>query len=204
MNAGSLVESGAGEDIDSARQIVSAALAMNRMVSNLLDISHSERGELKPTFTRVDLAALAAELVRAQAVRDPRQTLDVHAAPVVIEADAELIRRVLENLVDNARKYSQSHKPIRVEIELVDLSWVELRVRDSGPGVPVALREKIFDKYARLDSDTDEHLDTSRGLGLTFCRLAAQAHHGRIWVDENLPRGSVFHVRLPVSRDVVE
>lgn len=153
---------------------------------------------------QIDLAALVTELVRAQSVRDPRQPLDVQAAPVAIKADAELIRRVLENLIDNARKYSQSDKPIRVEIELVDPSWVELRVRDSVPGVPVALPEKIFDKYARLDSDTDEHLDTSRGLGLAFCRLAAQAHHGRIWVDENQPRGSVFHVRLPASRDVVE
>jgi signal transduction histidine kinase len=72
-----------------------------------------------------------------------------------------------------------------------------MRVRDNGPGVPADLRERIFDKYARLDRDSGGVASNSRGLGLTFCRVAAQAHDGRIWVEADMPKGSVFVVRLP-------
>ena len=72
-------------------------------------------------------------------------------------------------------------------------------MRDSGKGIPDDHKERIFEPYARLDRDLDRSAGSSRGLGLAFCRMAAEAHGGRIWVEDNLPKGSAFVVRLPVD-----
>ena len=201
FNAEALVDTCTGEDGEAARQIVAASLSMSRMVMNLLDISRSEDGALVPNMGDVDLAALARDLGRSHPMRETRHPLEIESAKVHIEADADLLRRLLENLIDNAKKYSPENSSIRLEIALAEPGWVELRVRDQGAGIPLELREKIFEKYARLEADAAEHAASSRGLGLTFCRLAAEAHGGAIRVDDNLPHGSCFHVRLPVSRN---
>ena len=70
---------------------------------------------------------------------------------------------------------------------------------DEGPGVPVESREKIFEKYARLDRDAANSAPGSRGLGLAFCRLAVEAHGGKIWVEDSHSGGSRLCVRLPRS-----
>jgi two-component system sensor histidine kinase/response regulator len=188
------------EDRGSAQQIVGAALAMNRMVMNLLDISRSEDGMLVPRISRVDLSALIGKTASAQSQREVQQKLEVSAPKIVIDADADLLRRLLENLIDNAKKYSPPASTIRVDVGRGEPGWVELRVIDEGSGIPTPLRERIFDKYARLDLDTSEHVNSSRGLGLTYCRLAAEVHGGKIWVDGTAEGGSCFHVRLPESQ----
>ena len=73
---------------------------------------------------------------------------------------------------------------------------VRLEVRDQGPGIPEHMREHIFRKFVRLEEGQHDTRSSS-GLGLTFCQLVAEAHQGRIWVEENQPRGSVFMLELP-------
>jgi two-component system CheB/CheR fusion protein len=107
-----------------------------------------------------------------------------------------LLRRILENLVDNALKYSPAGGAIHLEARRCE-DTIELRVRDEGPGIPRCAREKIFQKYMQLDQDVLVQHRPGRGLGLTFCQLAAEAHGGRIWIEDNEPRGSTFCVRLP-------
>jgi signal transduction histidine kinase len=110
--------------------------------------------------------------------------------------DPELLRRVLENLVDNACKYSPDGATIALSAER-DATSLRLRVTDDGPGVSEAFREKIFQKYVQLERDAEKHARTSRGLGLVFCRLAAEAHGGRIRVFDARPRGTTFEVEIP-------
>jgi K+-sensing histidine kinase KdpD len=73
---------------------------------------------------------------------------------------------------------------------------VDLRIRDQGDGIPVAYRSSIFDQYVRIDDGAASEIRHSQGLGLVFCRRAIEVHGGEIWVEDNLPRGSCFCVRL--------
>jgi signal transduction histidine kinase len=108
------------------------------------------------------------------------------------------MRRVLQNLVDNCIKYGPAGDTIDIGASSMG-NRLELRVRDHGSGVPEEMREKIFEKYARIDSDMNGRHRDSRGLGLRFCRLAVEAHGGRIWVENNAP-GAVFRVQIPMAQ----
>ena len=193
-----------GEGRDAARDIVDSARTMLRMVMNLLDIGRSEDGVLTPNWSAVDPTLLLEQVRRVmdEPARLRGLVIDVELVgdTTPIEADSDLLRRLLENLIDNAIKYSQRGGAIRVEARGVEPGWIELVVRDTGPGVPESWRERIFEKYVRLDRDADNETRTSRGLGLVYCRLASEAHGGRIWVEPNEPHGTVFRARLPRQR----
>jgi signal transduction histidine kinase len=179
---------------DCLESIEGATEMMSRMVMNLLDISRAEDRALvlRRTPTNIDeLVAGVARRLRRRAA-EKRHRLEVRAEPAVAEVDVDLLRRVLENLVDNACKYTPAGGAIALEVSPRD-GRVDLCVSDEGPGIPEHARERIFDKYAQLEGRRDVH---SRGLGLTFCKLAIEAHGGRIWVAENHPKGSRFCIAL--------
>lgn len=193
---------------ESARYIHSAAERLGRMLMNLLDIGRAEDGLLTPRLERVELAPLLEELqaqVRRQ-LADKQQELVVlwpraerEAADARLQADPELLRRILLNLLDNAIKYTPRRRTVWLEVDGTERE-LELSVRDQGPGIPEGYEERIFEKYVRLERDVRTAADASRGLGLHFCKLAADAHGGRIWVERNPEGGSVFRLRLPRAR----
>jgi len=195
-------EKGLSEDgRDGVRQLRNSCETMRRLIMNLLDISRSEDGQLVPQIVDVDLGHLLAEVVDSMTFRaeQRKQRLLMRSfvdAPV-IRADGDLLRRLLENLVDNAQKYAPAESMVTLEVHPSGDRHLELRVCDAGLGVLPEDRERIFDKYVRLEPG--QHQRTSRGLGLVFCRLAAEAHEGRIWVQPNQPTGSSFCVRLPIA-----
>jgi signal transduction histidine kinase len=102
-------------------------------------------------------------------------------------------------LLDNCVKYSPAGSAIEIEVRTESDGFLELRVKDQGAGIPPEFRSRIFEKYVRLERNMQTAAHRSMGLGLAFCRMAAEAHGGRIWVEENQPRGSCFCVRLPIS-----
>jgi signal transduction histidine kinase len=111
-----------------------------------------------------------------------------------VVADADLLRRVLENLIDNGLRHAPAGSTLTLSAARSDAS-TELRVADQGRGVPAEQREKIFEPF--VQGSAEQQLTRSgRGLGLSFCRLAIQAHGGRVWVEEASP-GAVFCVSLP-------
>lgn len=183
--------------------ITSSCETMNRMVMNLLDISRSEDGALALNRTDVNLGALFEDIHKTMGrhARLLGQSIQVSVSPDIqaVPADRDLLRRVIENLLDNSLKYAQSGDNIQLDARRVDGKAVEIQVRDHGPGVPREFRERIFEKYAQLERDALRHARTSRGLGLTFCRIAVEAHGGQIWVEDNDPQGSRFVVRLPIQ-----
>jgi signal transduction histidine kinase len=185
---------------DKAKRAVSSireeTRALMRLLLNLLDISKSEEGHLVPQIASVDLADLVAEVVeahRAQAgTRDI--TLRSELGASTLEADPDLLRRVLENLVENAARHGAEGSSVVVSSSETD-GAVELRVRDEGPGVPAELRETIFDRFVQLGGDRAA-TRAGRGLGLTFCKHAVEAHGGKIWVEDAAP-GATFCARFP-------
>jgi signal transduction histidine kinase len=182
---------------DSATQIRGSARRLMRLIHNLLDISRSEEGKLEPQRAAVDVSALLAEVAaeldaQAQAAR---VTLEVAADAITVSADRDLLRRVLENLTENAVRHAPPGTVIRLGAERRD-GGVELRVTDRGAGIPLAMRDRIFDRFVQLEASEGSASRGGRGLGLTFCKLAIEAHGGRVWVEDAAP-GATLAVRLP-------
>jgi len=148
--------------------------------------------------TRLILREWLPSLLREMEYRTQRmnQGMEWECPPgLELDADQDLLGRVLLNLLDNALKYSAPGSQTRIEASEVD-GGVCFRVSDQGQGVPEHMREVIFDKFVRLEEE-GATTRSSSGLGLTFCQVVAEAHGGRIWVEENEPRGSVFLVEIP-------
>ena len=197
------------DECDSLDDIVRASQSMVRLVMNLLDVSRSEDGALIPHVTDFDLPMLLTEVCKemGRRVEDKDQRLQPAFAPDVgpLRGDRDLIRRVLENLIDNAYKYGPRHTTISIEILPATMddgaeAAVEIRVRDEGEGVPASYRQLIFEKYGRVDGRGGAAARGSHGLGLVFCRRAVGIHGGAIWVEDGAGRGGCFCVRLPVAR----
>jgi two-component system sensor histidine kinase/response regulator len=185
----------------SSRSLAAAAAiradseALLRMIMNLLDISKADEGRLVPARQPIVLAGLIAEIAAGMSARARTNEVEIVAdsAPQLLHGDPDLVRRVLENLVDNAIRHAPAES--RVRITSVDHgTTVELRVADGGPGVPPALRERVFDRFVQGDAPSRG----SRGLGLAFCKLAVEAHGGAIWIEDANP-GAVFCVRFPAA-----
>jgi signal transduction histidine kinase len=190
-----------GEPAEALKDSIHASDALHRMILNLLDVSRSEDGLLRTRPSDIDLLRIAREVrdeARHRSEQDGKTiVVDAVESEVRIHADAALVRRVMENLIDNSLKYTPAGGEIRLELRRAAEGGATLRVRDQGPGVPEAYRTSVFDKYAQLDRDTARRARSSRGLGLAFCRLAVEAHGGRIWIEDNQPTGAVFCVTLP-------
>jgi signal transduction histidine kinase len=187
------------EPLDTARR---AAASAARLARSLLDVDRSEDGALQPVLSDVDLPALLEDLRFEAAGRaelaGQRIALRMSLEQRVVSADRDLVRRALENLLENAMRLSPSPSTITLEASSLAGAYVELRVKDEGPGIPPAMREKIFDKYTRVESAPPESARAGSGLGLTFCRVVALAHGGQIWVEDVTPRGTAFCMRLPL------
>lgn len=177
------------------------ALSLNGIVADLLDLRVAQDGMLRPGRAAVPVGPLLREVCAAASPRAALEGLRVEVAPepdaqLRVSADADLLRRTLLNLVDNGVKYAPEGGVIRLSARPGAPKKVVLEVSDEGPGVPPELRERIFDKYARLERDGEAPSRRSRGLGLSFCRIVTEAQGGRVWVEDGESVGSRFCVEL--------
>jgi signal transduction histidine kinase len=174
-----------------------ATARMSRLVDSLLDLRRLEAGELSLNRAPTDLAALLAEaLEQVQPVAEARRLalrLDVPDDLPLADLDLDMMRRVLANLLDNAVRYTPPQGAITLSAR-AEPDQVLVTVCDTGPGVAEADRQRIFDKFARAQR---EAAPKGLGLGLAFCKLAVEAHGGRIWVESGAQPGAAFHFTLP-------
>ncbi len=182
---------------ESVQHIRDEARSLSRMILNLLDISKSEEGRLVARPTSVDLRALTAEIFEAFELRarNAQLTLERQVDVVEILADRDLLRRVLENLVDNALRHAPAQSTLRLSA-VPGGGATLIRIADAGRGIPPEQREKVFEPFVQGEAEAALATRTGRGLGLAFSRLAVEAHGGTIWVEDAHP-GAVFCVRLP-------
>lgn len=180
---------------ESVLHIREGARSLARMILDLLDISKSEEGKLVAHPVPTNLGQLVHEVQTALELRARTVSVGLECEGELPEvyADPDLLRRVLENLIENAIRHSPEGG--RVRLSAIDSGAANvLRVADEGPGVPPALREAIFEPF--MQAATDRTARAGRGLGLTFCKLAIEAHGGRIWIEDTNP-GATFCVSLP-------
>jgi signal transduction histidine kinase len=175
---------------DEARQLA-------RMIVNLLDLSKGDEGKLFANRSNLALGPLVATTVAELAANAESRKVSIETSIEVegVYADADLLRRLLANLIENALRHAPPGTAVRVTASGHE-EVIELCVADSGPGVPVELRERIFDPFVQVEGSGRPETRAGRGLGLAFCRLAVTAHEGTIRVEDANP-GAIFCVRLP-------
>jgi PAS domain S-box-containing protein len=180
------------------------------LVNSLLDISKMTAGQVIIEAVPDSLATAihsAIERISALALEAGiliRASIPADLPPVLI--DEEKITRVLINLLDNALKYSPNGSQVVILAERwpqadgTRSDFVRCTIQDSGPGIPPEFRESIFERFVQITSQPGRRRGT--GLGLSFCRLAIEAHGGKIWVKPGPDGGSEFSFTLPVAQDV--
>jgi len=169
------------------------------MVSSLLDVSRLEAGQMPlnrvPCDIR-DIAVASAESVEVLA-QEKKLTLRVNGDPSHASVDRDIMQRVLVNLLGNAIKFSPEGRSIDVTLSSTE-ETVRAAVTDQGGGIPPEYHQRIFDKFGQVES-RKEGRKLSTGLGLAFCKLAVEAHGGRIGVDSEVGKGSTFWFTLPAG-----
>ncbi len=169
------------------------------MITTLLDVGRLEAGEMPLRLQSHDLAQIARKAVdRFSPVLQNRVlSCDVPRDPVPIVCDADVIRRVLENLISNAVKFTPLDGTILVNVRR-NAADVTILVSDDGEGIPPDQHKHIFEKFGQTDSGGEHRHST--GLGLAFCRLAVEAHEGKIGVKSEPGKGSTFWFKLPLTK----
>jgi signal transduction histidine kinase len=168
------------------------------LIGDVLDTSRIEAGTFSYSFTDVDLAELLRDVVAAAEVGqdEVRVRAEVGTLPRV-RGDRERLRQVIQNLVDNAVKYSSAGGEVRVSAG-TENGRIRVDVRDEGPGIPVEDQALIFEKFGR---STAGGAKPGTGLGLFIARSIVEAHGGSLGVASSGEAGSVFTVALPLGPD---
>jgi heavy metal sensor kinase len=168
------------------------------LVDSLLTMSRADSGQIQANLAAIGLLELAKESAAIVEVlaEEKEQELRVEGDPsVVVKADRTILKQALVNLIDNAVKYSPTKGSILVRVLNSQESAV-MEVHDSGPGVPIEHRKRIFERFYRVDK-ARSRADGGTGLGLSIAQWAVAIHAGTIEVQSEPGRGSIFIIRLP-------
>ena len=182
--------------------VVEKSTELNEHVERVLDAARLEAGMRRPAETSVDLAELASEAVRRA---EPTALLAGGeivfrrpAEPVRVEAAPDDLRLIIDNLINNALTYSAA--PARVELTLTDGARPELRVADTGVGLPAGEHERVFDQFHRVDNPEFGY-PAGTGLGLFISRRSAERNGGSLVVERSAPgEGTTFLLRLDAAQ----
>ncbi len=195
---GSLASPGQAED----REVVDSALRssrrMSRLVSDLLLLARADAGRLDK-HRRCDLAEVAGEAAVEAAPLMGARTLTVdNGRPLRVEGSPDELHRLVLNLLDNASRHTPDGSLIELSLR-EDGGDAVVEVADDGPGIPVAMREQIFDRFVRGEGPADTAGGSGTGLGLAIVSAVASSHGGRIEATESESGGALFRVRIPLA-----
>jgi signal transduction histidine kinase len=174
-----------------------ATRSMIRMINGILDVSKMEAQMMKLDLRECDLVQVVGQSLDdlESLVGARRLAFERPAAPAGVLADHEIVLRIVQNLLANALRFTPADGEVRVGV-VAEAEHVRVFVADTGPGIPPDFRESIFDKFVQVDGSALPR-NRSTGLGLAFCKMAVEAHGGRIGVDSELGKGSNFWFTLP-------
>jgi two-component system, NtrC family, sensor histidine kinase KinB len=175
---------------------------MQRMIRSLLDINRLETGQRitdpAPVLPRELLGEAISTVEPISAHKKQIINMEVDKDLPQIKVDADMIKRVLINLLENASKFTPIGENISAGAEMKTPECICFWVQDNGPGIPEDVQDEIFDKFTTY---TSPNLPKGIGLGLAFCKLAVQAHGGKIWVESEAMQGSRFFFQIPTDTE---
>lgn len=171
------------------------------MVESILEITRMESGQIELSLSNVTINTLVDQSVSEFPSLASEYRVSIEAdisidLPLVC-MDKNKIHRVLNNLIDNALKHTPENGQVSISAGKMDDDTLEIRVSDTGPGIPTEYQQKIFERFIQVPGLPSRKRGS--GLGLTYCRLAVEAHGGKIWVEDRPGGGSVFIFTLPIS-----
>ena len=170
------------------------------MVNDLLDISKMESGmmTLNPEVFQIRHPIDVAVTLVGPLAHEKDIAIEVQGGNIGVQADRELVRRVMVNLLGNALKFAPRNGKIAVAVERSGRATIKVSVTDNGPGIPVEHQLRIFEKFHQVGNGESNGLP-STGLGLTFCKMAIEVQGGNIGVQSAVGQGSTFYFTLPAS-----
>lgn len=181
-------------------QISHAVLRMERLVSDLLDVSRVQSGKLSLNLILFDLCALCRQATSDEQFGEERPiAMNIPSGPINVWGDPLRITQVIVNFLTNANKYSQAGSPITITLHAVD-SHVRVAVSDAGIGIPPQDVPHVFERFFRVPTNTVQNGSrVGLGLGLYICRTIIEMHQGQIGVDSTVGDGSTFWFTLPLA-----
>lgn len=196
LTEGRHLSPGAGKLLLEARSTTDRLV---EMISSLLDVSRMESRAMTLKRSVCDLCSVVRiTLKKAEPLQGGRRvTVHLSDDPLKIDCDPDVIHRVIQNLLTNAFQFTSEKSHIAVTAGL-EGGLVRVSVQDDGPGIPSEFHSKIFEKFGQLEARSKRRKFTT-GLGLTFCKLAVEAHGGRIGLESDVGHGSMFWFTLPVE-----
>ncbi|HKE14903.1 MAG TPA: ATP-binding protein [Kofleriaceae bacterium] len=175
------------------------AVRLTSLITDLLDLSRLEAGRFRIELARVPLVAAAQRAVEAvERMAERRRTaisIDRAPAELAASADASALHQVLVNLLANAIAHTPEGTHVAVAAGTGASGRVRIEVRDDGPGIPPAHRQRIFERFYRIDPGRSRDMGGT-GLGLSIVKHLVESMGGRVGVRQNRPRGSIFWVEL--------
>ncbi|MFH2203572.1 MAG: HAMP domain-containing sensor histidine kinase [Elusimicrobiota bacterium] len=180
---------------------LSSAQRLWGYLDDILDVMRLQSGQFPMKLEPVEVAQFADPALDGQRAKAKecglRLEADIPADIPAVRADRELARRVLDNLIANAVKFTPKGGGITVHAER-DGDYVRFAVRDTGAGIPADKADKVFEDFYQVDETKAQARERGTGMGLAICRRIVEEHGGRIWVESVLGEGSVFFFTLPV------
>jgi len=179
---------------------------LNRFIGGLIELARIEAGEmhLRRRWGAID-EIITAALTRAEPLtQHHRIEVEMENELPVVSVDPRAVSEVVYTLVDNAAKYSLPETTIRLAARRAKDEMLQISVEDEGEGIPLDLRERVFDKFFRAirDGDISTHQPSGTGMGLAIAKGIVEAHGGRIWIEDRaLGSGTRIVLTLPIGDD---
>ncbi len=171
------------------------------LINNLLNISRIERGEMEIIINKIDLQRLTKDVVSQQNTTASLREQDIVFTPsdskyVYVPGDASSLSEVLNNLIGNALKFTDNGGTVNVNVR-TNKDTVRVEIVDKGPGIPLALRSRLFTKFYRVERSLVAG-NRGTGLGLFISKTIIELHNGEIGLEPNTDKGSTFYFTLPI------
>jgi len=189
-------------NLELLQKAITGSNELRNLINKLLSIARIERGEFEVNISKLDIAKLVKDIVgqHATAAAQKTQRIDFHVPTdghIYVPGDPAALTEVINNLIGNALKFTNSGGTISVSILTNSNEEIRVEVKDNGPGIPTALRARLFSKFYRAERSL---IAGSRGtgLGLYISKTIIELHHGKIGIEPDDGRGSTFYFTLPL------
>ena len=206
-----LLDGDLGKMPEEQRKVIEEAYQTNdkaiQLLNDLLNVARIEEGKFLSKIVSSDLGGLIKSVVQTYAEEIKKKkinfTLEFSVSPLPkIMLDVDKMRMALENLIDNAVRYTLSGGKIVISVSADDKE-IEVKIKDTGIGIPEDQQSKMFAKFFRAENAMKTETEGT-GLGLFVAKYIIEAHGGRIWFESKLDKGSVFCFTLPIKKEFAE